>query len=139
MATRGETNAAATATGCRLEYQWGELRYAALKNNLALARLFQANMERLGRQVPLSEPDHALGSSDMGNVSQLVPSIHPFVAIAPDEVSIHSTEFAAAACSDTGIQGMLDGAKAMAMTIVDVLADPAKLDAISKEFFRNEP
>lgn len=130
--------AAATATGCHLEYRWGELRYAALKNNLTLARFFRENMEQLGRPMRLADPDHALGSSDMGNVSQLVPSIHPFVAIAPAEVVTHSTEFAAAAGSETGIRGMLDGAKAMAMTIVDVLADPANLAAIQEEFARNE-
>ncbi len=130
--------AAANATGCRLEYRWGELRYAALKNNLTLARLFRDNMEQLGRPMPLADPDHALGSSDMGNVSQLVPSIHPFVSIAPAEVAIHSTEFATAAGSESGIRGMLDGAKAMAMTIVDVLADLANLAAIQEEFTRNE-
>jgi amidohydrolase len=127
-------NAAAAATGCRLEYRWDEQRYAALKNNMTLARLFRDNLERMGRQVPMSDPSHALGSSDMGNVSQLVPSIHPFVAIAPAGVSTHSPEFAAAAASDDGIRGMLDGAKAMAMTIVDVLDDPAVMDAIHKEF-----
>ena len=68
---------AATATGARLEYKWGEVRYAPLRNNLTLARLFRQNMQSLGRKVLLSNPTKAFGSTDMGNVSQLVPSIHP--------------------------------------------------------------
>jgi amidohydrolase len=125
---------AATATGARLEYQWGKVRYAPLRNNLTLARLFQKNMQSLGRKMPLSNPTKAFGSTDMGNVSQLVPTIHPHFAIAPKEVPIHSPEFARAAASETGIKGMLDGAKALAMTVVDLVANPEIVARIKQEF-----
>ena len=125
---------AATATGARLGYKWGEVRYDSLKNNLALARLFIDNMKALGRNLPLTSSDTAFGSTDMGNVSQLVPSIHPFVAIAGHEVLIHSTEFATAAASERGMKGLLDAAKAVAMTVVDLLADPATLAKVKEEF-----
>ncbi len=125
---------AAAATGARLEYTWEETRYAPLRNNLTLAQLFRQNMEYLGRKVLLSSPNHAFGSTDMGNVSQLVPSIHPFVAIAGEEVSIHSPEFAAAAVSDTAIQGLVDAAKALAMTVVDLVASPEIVAKIKEEF-----
>jgi amidohydrolase len=124
----------ATATGARLEYRWGRVRYAPLHNNLALARLFQKNMQSLGRKVLLAEPGKAFGSTDMGNVSQVAPSIHPTVAIAPKEVTAHSPEFAQAAASEAGIKGMLDSAKAMAMTIVDLLAKPETLAKVKQEF-----
>ena len=125
---------AATATGARLEYRWGKVRYAPLRNNLALARLFRQNMQSLGRKVLLSDPSKAFGSTDMGNVSQIVPSIHPNVAIAPKEVIAHSPEFASAAASEQGIKGMLDTAKALAMTIVDLMANPEIVARIKQEF-----
>jgi len=125
---------AATATGARLEYRWGRVRYAPLRNNLPLAKLFQKNMKSLGRRVLLVEPRRAFGSTDMGNVSQIVPSIHPGVAIAPKEITAHSPEFAQAAASEAGIKGMLDSAKALAMTIVDLVADPETVARIKQEF-----
>jgi len=125
--------AAATATGARLEYRWEE-RYAPLKNNLALAKLFRQNMQSLGRKVLLSNPTNAFGSTDMGNVSQLVPAIHPDFAIVPREVGVHSPEFAQAAASEAGIKGMLDSAKALAMTVADLLSSPATVARIKREF-----
>jgi len=125
---------AATATGARLEYRWGKVRYAPLRNNLTLARLFQKNMKSLGRKVLFSDPSKAFGSTDMGNVSQIVPSIHPNVAIASKEITTHSPEFAAAAASEAGIKGMLDAAKALAMTVVDLVANPEIVAKIKQEF-----
>ncbi len=125
---------AATATGARLEYQWAKVRYAPLRNNPTLARLFKQNMQSLGRKMQLSAPSSGVGSTDMGNVSQIVPSIHPTVAIAPAEVVSHSPEFASAAASEEGIQGMLDGAKALAMTVVDLVASPEIVTRIKREF-----
>jgi amidohydrolase len=125
--------AAATATGARLEYRWEE-HYAPLKNNLALAKLFRQNMQSLGRKVLLSNPTNAFGSTDMGNVSQTVPAIHPDFAIVPREVGVHSPEFAQAAASEAGIKGMLDSAKALAMTVADLLANPATVARIKREF-----
>jgi amidohydrolase len=125
---------AATASGARLEYRWGDISYAPLRNNLALARLFRQNMQALGRKVKLSDPSKAFGSTDMGNVSQLVPSIHPLVAIAPEEVIIHSPQFALAAASEAGSRGLFDGVKALAMTVVDLVANPEIVIRVKREF-----
>jgi len=125
---------AATASGARLEYRWGKVRYAPLHNNLTLARVFRQNMQSLGRKMPLYDPSKAFGSTDMGNVSQIVPSIHPTVAIAPVEVVAHSPEFASAAASEAGIQGLLDAAKALAMTVVDLVANPEIVIKVKREF-----
>ena len=124
----------ATATGARLEYRWGKISYAPMRNNMTLAKLFKQNMESLGRQMPLADPDQAFGSTDMGNVSQVVPGIHPGVAIVAPGVVNHSPEFALAAASDAGIEGMLDAAKAMAMTIVDLVASPETVAQVKQEF-----
>ena len=91
-------------------------------------------MQSLRRGVRLADPREGFGSTDMGNVSQLAPSIHPFVAIAPEEVLSHSPQFAMAAASEAGIRGLLDAAKALAMTVVDLVANPEMVIRIKKEF-----
>ncbi len=129
---------AAKASGAKLEYRWGEVRYAPLRNNLTLARLFKRNMQVLGRKVHLFDPSNSIGSSDMGNVSQLAPSIHPLVAIAPAKVLLHSPQFALAAVSEAGLRGLLDAAKALAMTVVDLVAEPGIITSIREEFRRGK-
>ena len=129
---------AATTTGARLEYKWDDARYAPMRNNLLLAKLFTKNMQSLGRQVTVSNTGRAFGSTDMGNVSQLVPSIHAFVAIAEKEISIHSPQFAAAAASETCIKGMLDAAKALAMTVVDLIANPETVTKVKEKFTQSK-
>jgi len=124
--------AASLATGARLEYKWVAY-YAPLRTNLALAEVFSKNMEALGRNL-WATVERGLGSSDVGNVSVLVPTIHPMVAIAPLEVLPHSPEFAEAAASEAGNRGLLDGAKALAMTVVDLIAQPGVMDRIREEF-----
>ncbi len=124
---------ASMASGARLEYTWKNRPYAPMKNNMTLAGLFKQNLESLGRSVDDFDRRSGLGSTDMGNVSQVVPSIHPTIAIAPREVLLHSPEFATATVSEAGQNGLLDAAKAMAMTVVDIL-QPGVLDKIRQEF-----
>jgi len=126
--------AGSVATGAKLIHHWGERDYLPMKSNVALAGLFNENLESLGRHVEAPDPRFGFGSTDMGNVSQVVPSIHPSVAIAPPEVVIHTPEFAEAAASEAGHEGLLDAAKAMAMTVVDILTKPEVLDEIKQEF-----
>lgn len=128
---------AAQATGARLEYRWDERRYAAMRSNMTLARLYAENMKSMGRNVRIPNPGPGAGSTDMGNVSQIVPAIHPLLAITRRPISIHSPEFAKAAASDSGIQAMIVGAKAVASMIVDLLANPDILQKIKEEFNQN--
>ena len=92
-------------------------------------------MSALGRTVrdPRQVPG-VVGSTDMGNVSYLVPSIHPIVQVSPPNVAIHTTEFARYARSESGDKAVLDGAKAMAMTVVDMWCDAALMDAVRADF-----
>jgi len=124
---------ASVASGARLEYRWSDRAYAPMKNNATLAGLFKQNLESLGRHVKAFDPRFGFGSTDMGNVSQVVPSIHPTIAIASPEVFIHTHEFASAAASEAGHEGLMDAAKAMAMTVADIL-QPRMLDRIKQEF-----
>jgi len=125
---------AALATGARLDYRWSEIIYAPMKNNLVLAQLFAQNLESLGRRVEPFEPHFGFGSTDMGNVSQVIPAIHPSVAIVPPDVLLHSTDFAVAAASESGHKGLLDAAKALVMTVVDLLSEPQALSRVKDEF-----
>ncbi len=126
---------ASTASGARLEYHWDDIAFDSMKNNETLAELFKQNLESLGRHVEAFNPEFGLGSTDMGNVSQVVPSIHPTIAIASPEVLGHTPEFAAVAASEAGHEGLIDAAKALAMTVVDIL-QPGMLDEIRQEFCR---
>jgi hypothetical protein len=60
----------------------------------------------------------------MGDVSHVVPSIHPLLAVAPPGVSIHTPEFAEHARGPAGDRAVIDGAKAMAATVLDCWLDP---------------
>ncbi len=127
--------AAALATGAKLRYKWSDVAYAPMKNNQKLAEVFKLNLESLGRSVEPFSRHFGVGSTDMGNVSQVVPSIHPTIAIASPGVLVHSPDFAAAAASSEGHKGLLDAAKAMAMTVVDLLREPRLLTEIKSEFY----
>lgn len=129
---------AAAATGAELKYRWDKVRYAPMLNNVTLAKLFRKNMQALGCSIPLGGPDKWSGSSDTGNVSQLVPAIHPMIAIAPPGVLIHSTQFAEVAATDAALRTMLNAAKAMAMTAVDLLASPETLVGVRAEFQKSK-
>ncbi len=117
--------AGAEATGADVEIEWGAADYLDLRFNEPLATAFRTNAETLGREFfPIDKlPPSVQGSTDMGNVSHRVPSIHPMLAAAPLHCTIHNPEFAKWAGSEMGEAAALDGAKALAMTALDFFAD----------------
>ena len=117
--------AGADATGCGVEVAWGAADYRDILFNAPLADAFRANAESLGREFfPWDKlPPSVQGSTDMGNVSYRVPSIHPMLQASPIHVTIHNPEFAKWAASEMGDAAALDGAKALAMTALDYLTD----------------
>jgi amidohydrolase len=125
---------AALATGARLEFKLRDQHYANMMPNFKLADLVDANMAALGIQVELPLPNERMGSSDMGNVSQAVPALHPYITICSDDVAGHTAEFREASRSEAGYTGMLQAAKIMAMTAVDLLAQPANLAEVKRVF-----
>jgi amidohydrolase len=124
--------AGATAAGCRCTIRWDDPAYADMLDNAPMVAAYVANARELtGRTVsdPRDVGTPVVGSTDMGNVSYLVPSIHPMIAVAPSDVAIHTAEFARHARGPSGDAGVVDGALAMAATVVDLWSEPALLDA----------
>jgi amidohydrolase len=124
----------AEATGARLEYRFPSKRYSAMRSNPTLAATFARNLQLLGLEETPPDPARGSGSSDMGNVSQVVPALHPSIAIAPVGVAGHSLQFTEYAGSATGMQGQAHAAKAMAMTFAELLASPDLLAQAADEF-----
>ncbi|WP_432509018.1 M20 family metallopeptidase [Kineococcus auxinigenes] len=129
--------AAAAMTGCGYELEWDrQPAYLPIRSNLELAARWTLHQRRRGRTAlpPGVVPENLSGSTDLGNVSVRVPAIHPMVAVAGPEVSLHTAEFARAAGSPSGDAGVLDGAVGLALTALDVLADAELLAAVRAEF-----
>jgi amidohydrolase len=118
--------AGADAVGCQLKYELTP-GYMDIIPNHVIGGLFQSNLEALGREVADPDPNERMGSTDMGDVSHLVPAIHPYLAIAPEKVAGHTEEFKQCSISEAGKAAMLDAAKALAMTTVDLLTKPELL------------
>ena len=112
--------AGALASGCTMAHDWRDPAYADLVADEWLLARYAANAAALGR--PLSEASTVVGSTDMGNVSHVVASIHPMIAVAPPGVGIHTPAFAEHARGPAGDAAVLDGAKALACTAIDVWA-----------------
>ena len=128
--------AGALAAGATVELEWGAVEYLELKASKPITAAYEANAARLGRQVlaPAFQRFGAGASTDMGNVSHRVPSIHPMIACAPPEVLIHNAEFTRWASSERGDKACIDGAKALAMTAIDVMTDEALRAAAHADF-----
>jgi len=125
----------AEAAGCCMHHDWIDPPFHDMVDNQALLDLYVSNAATVGRH-PLTEAEGGavVGSTDMGNVSYQVPSIHPMIKVAPEGTAIHTQEFAAHARSEAGDRAVVDGALSMALTMVDCLANPTTLDAIRGEF-----
>lgn len=114
--------------------------YKDLVNNLSMARRFGEHLRALGRSPAEVDPDVGAGSTDMGDVSHAVPSIHPWIAICDrGETTCHQRAFAACAGSERGQASMLDAAKAMALTAADLITDSALLEGVKREFEARRP
>lgn len=126
---------AAIAAGCELEHRFVG-PYADLITNAPLAETYRRNGEEVGRTFldPTEVDLPAVGSTDMGNVSKVVPSIHPMIGIAPANVPLHTEEFARHAVSDAADAAVVAGAKALAMTAVDVWTDAGLLTSARRSF-----
>jgi amidohydrolase len=125
---------AAEMTGARLERTWRDQPGRELLSNAALARSFDLNLRLLGRPTRPRDELSGAWSGDTGNVSWFVPTIQPQMAMTARDVPPHSHEFHAASIGPTAEACILDSAKAMAMTAIDLAADPVLLRMVKEEF-----
>ena len=133
---RGCAEGAAAATGCRVEVSVDPIVHDPLKPNPTMAGLFERNLAFIDFPVDADDGEAGYGSTDCGNVSQALPTIHPYIRISPDGVPGHSREFAEWARSPLARAGLVAGAKALALTALDLLASPEALRAAKEDFAR---
>lgn len=128
---------AALMAGVRVHKEW-DIHPATLpiRNNQVLAHRWGVTQELRNRiALPAGVvPESLAASTDFGNVSQLVPGIHPMVKIAPSGVALHTEAFAAYAVGDEALRGAVDSAAGLAQVAVDVLADPSLVADAAAEF-----
>ena len=130
----GCAQGAATATGCTVKVSADPTVHEPLKANFIMATLFGKNLERIDFPVDPDDGEAGYGSTDCGNVSQAIPTIHPYIRISPDGIPGHSREFAEWAKSPLARTGMVAAAKALAMTALDLVARPEELEKAKREF-----
>jgi amidohydrolase len=119
--------AGALATGARLELANEQLAYAEVAHDHDLAALYRQNAVTLGRQLPDLGPmaERFAGSTDMGNISQAIPSIHPMIGLDSFPAVNHQPEFAAHCATPLADKATIDGAVAMSWTAIDAASDVA--------------
>jgi amidohydrolase len=124
--------AGALATGARMEVEATEEGYADVSHDAALAALYQRNAEATGRFFPDlgAALERNTGSTDMGNVSKVIPTIHPTIGIASLPAVNHQPEFAAHCATPVADQAVIDGALAMAWTAIDMATDTPLRDRL---------
>ncbi|MGM0603669.1 MAG: M20 family metallopeptidase [Bacillota bacterium] len=123
---------AALMTGSRVEWKEYENANDDLKPNRALADIFEQSMKEIG--ISEIEPAaHHSGSSDMGNVSHVIPVIHPYINLG-SELTGHTRELAEKTTTSEGHTVLIDGIKSLALTGLKIYSDRKKLEKIKQEF-----
>ncbi|GLI84580.1 amidohydrolase [Rossellomorea marisflavi] len=127
----------ALATGAKLNV----IAFQNEVDNLVLNRtydaVFKEELERLGEYVS-TEERNGLGSTDAGNISQIVPTIHPYIQIGPESLVAHTDEFREAAKSPKGDEALILGAKGLALTALRLVTDGDVLAEIKEEFTKRK-
>ena len=132
---RRVADAAARLTGAEVVVE-GEPVYAERYSNSVMGEAFKKNMETLGEPMEYPDPKERVGSSDVGNVSLEIPTIHEYLAIADPSVAGHTAEFREASLSPRGDDVVLLAAKGLALTGWDLLTDELLREAAKAEYLK---
>lgn len=124
---------ASLSTGCKYSIKPRGLGCREINVNRELSRLFDQNFKSLGLTV--APRGDSKGSTDVGNVSHVVPTIQAYVGIGAN--ACHTIEFREASMSEKGDQAAINGAKVMALTATDILSDESVLARIRATFRRS--
>lgn len=128
---------AALMTGCGVDIAWDEHPMSLpVRNNETMALRWAHTQRQRGRlALPAGTvPDTLAASTDFGNVSHLVPGIHPMIKVSPADVALHTQDFARWAASDKAVDAAVDSAAGLAQVAIDVLADADFRGAVCAEF-----
>lgn len=128
---------AAMMTGCSLEIRRTSANYVEVITDDDMARFWRANAALVGRESLPIQPSDGPASTDMGNVSYAMPSIHPMIAIESNGHNIHEAEFAQAAASESADRAVVDGAITLARTVVDMASDDAVRSRLLSRSFQS--
>lgn len=126
---------AARMTGARVKISRFENAYDNLRTNQTLSALFSENLSELGETEIMPASD-GIGSIDIGNVSHVVPAIHPWIGVGDTSLIIHSKEFAEHTVTEQGKETIYKGACALALTAFDVITSEENRKKIKEEFQR---
>lgn len=124
---------AALITGATVDISNYELSYDNMVTNQALSKAFTKNHQKISPH-PIYPAKEAGGSADMGNVSQVVPAIHPYVGLNEQGLGLHTKALADKTITENGKNAMSEGVLALAQTGYDVIADDNLLASIKTEF-----
>jgi metal-dependent amidase/aminoacylase/carboxypeptidase family protein len=127
--------AGAIATGATLDIHGGDKPYADVRPDHAISALYRRNAEALGRTFADPGPmaQRVSGSTDMGNISHAIPSIHPMIAIDSLPAVNHQPEFTAHCATATADRAVVEGSLAMAWTAIDLAVDGAMRDRLTQK------
>ncbi|MEH6986990.1 M20 family metallopeptidase [Cytobacillus firmus] len=128
---------AALATGAKLNVIAFQNEVDNLLLNKTYDQVFKEVIEDLGETVVEGDRD-GIGSTDAGNISQVVPTIHPYIKIGADDLVAHTVPFREAAASAKGDEALLTGAKGLALTAFQLITDPELLKSIKQEFLKRK-
>ncbi|MGF9966098.1 M20 family metallopeptidase [Bacillus rhizoplanae] len=130
---RNIAQGAALATGTTVKIEQFQNEIDNLVINQAFNAIIAEELEGLGEEVHRDERV-GIGSTDAGNVSQVIPTIHPYIKIGHDDLVAHTDAFREAARSARGDEALVIGAKALALTAYRLIAEETLLENIKQEF-----
>lgn len=111
--------------------------YAERHPNMTMEFKYKEYMEILGEKVEIANPQGKYGSSDIGNVSLIIPTIHTYFKIIDKQVNAHSKAFAELCIKESAYNGMLKSAKALALLGRDLFMDESFRSTVEEEFMNN--
>ncbi len=123
--------AAALATGCKLEYNKFERVCLGLKRNKTLAEIFKRKMNEFG--IVDNQKQLCGGSTDMGDVSHVIPSLHPMIKFVENNEDVHTKEFLTSSIKPYAFNMLINSAKTLAMTALEILKNPQLVDTMKDE------
>lgn len=126
-------NAAGLSVGVRVEHECGPL-FAERYSNHRMDQVYLENMAEIGVKLHFAKPGETEGSSDIGNVSLKLPTVHEYSSVTEERMNIHTAEYAALCRSEKGDVSCINGAKGLAMLACDILCNAALREEIMEEF-----